>query len=117
MKERWDKLLSRQFDRKRVRLYLMLSVFINTDRNKRGQTCYIVFRAQIQTCCFFEWKYKYASFRTGERERKLIDISSLFNIYTGSPSSKYEHQRASALLRRETIGFFSHTNPYILNVT
>ena len=54
----------------------MLSVFINTDRNKRGQTCYIVFRAQIQICCFFEWKYKYASFRTGERERKLIDISS-----------------------------------------
>ena len=54
---------------------------------------------------------------TGDRERKLIDISSLFNIYTGSPSSKYEHRRASALLRTETIGFFSHTNPYILNVT
>ena len=54
---------------------------------------------------------------TGEGERKLIDISSLFNIYTGSPSSKYEHRRASALLRTETIGFFSHTNTYILNVT
>ena len=34
---------------------------------------------------------------TGERERKLIDISFLFNIYTGSTSSKYEHRRASAL--------------------
>ena len=59
----------------------MFSVSINTDRNKRGQTCYLLCRAQIQTSCFFEWKevvYKYAS--TGERQRKLIDLSSLFNI-------------------------------------
>ena len=57
----------------------MFSVFINTDRNKRGQTCYIVSRAQIQTCCFFEWKYKYASFYRGEgeevnRSQFVIDI-------------------------------------------
>ena len=29
----------------------MFSVLINTDRNKRGQTCYIVSKAQIQTSC------------------------------------------------------------------
>ena len=32
----------------------MFSVFINTDRNKREQTCYIVAGAQIQTSCNFE---------------------------------------------------------------
>ena len=47
-------LLSRQFGRKRLRLYFMFSVFINTDRNKRGQTCYLVTGAQIQTSCNFD---------------------------------------------------------------
>ena len=32
----------------------MFSIFINTDRNKRGHTCYIVAKAQIQTSCNFK---------------------------------------------------------------
>ena len=33
----------------------MFSVFINTDRNKRGQTSRLVARAKIETSCIFEW--------------------------------------------------------------
>ena len=55
VKKRWDICLLRLFGRKPFRLYLiMLSVFINIDCNKRGQTSGLVARAQIQTNCNLE---------------------------------------------------------------
>ena len=42
------------FGRKAFRSYLMFSVFINIDCNKRGQTSRLVARAQIQTSCNLE---------------------------------------------------------------
>ena len=54
VKKKMGYLLLRLFGRKPFRLYLMGSVFINIDCNKRGQTSRLVARAQIQTSCNLE---------------------------------------------------------------